>query len=80
MKSQLLVNIWIAPRKEGWTVRCQHCPGEHSYPQKSHALQFARLHAGSFREGTTTDIVIRGDDGRGQHEWAPSRQPHPPAF
>ena len=30
--------------------------------------------------GTTTDIVIRGDNGRGQHEWAPSRQPHPPAF
>lgn len=70
--------IYVLSYGTQWKVQCDHCRSEVKNTQKD-AIQLAKKHVGELLQGTLSQILIQGDDGRYRAEWTYGSDPFPPA-
>ncbi|MBF0207983.1 MAG: DUF2188 domain-containing protein [Oligoflexia bacterium] len=70
--------VYVLSHGSAWKVQCEHCQSEIRNTQ-SEAIKLAKSHVGGLPQGTLSQILIQGSDGKFRAEWTYGSDPFPPA-
>lgn len=70
--------IYVLSDGTKWKVLCKHCNKYWLFEKQADAIARARDHVGVLPQGTLSQILVQGQDGKFRTEWTYNKDPFPP--